>query len=231
MGRVFTWVLVIVLALVGGSVASNLAPIRELYDSLFNRQTTVATGDVVLKRLQEQKTLVAATGTFEVPVVVCNGSPESYDLQGQSDGQGRTPAQQLLEACSGVLDEKATVLASAEVDAVLDLSKLTANDITISGSSVSVVLPELELSEPRIDAEGGIAVIGKKGSLPIVGGDLPDDYQARAAGAAKSAVSTVAETSGLPQMGSRSAQSLFTSLLSALGFTKVDVSVPDAVGE
>ena len=53
--QVGTWALVIVIAVMGGSLLTNLAPLRELYDSLFNRQTFVATGDVVLKRLHEQK--------------------------------------------------------------------------------------------------------------------------------------------------------------------------------
>lgn len=210
---------------------TNLAPIRDLYDSLFNRQTFVATGDVVLKRLQEQKELVAATGTYEVPVVVCNGAPEAYDLQGEPDGDDRTPAQQLLDACTGLLDEKATVLASAEVDATIDLSTLTADDIDVTGTSVTVTLPAVELAEPRIDAEGGISVIGKDGSIPLIGAKLPDDYQARAAGAAKDAVSAVAGGSGLADTGSRSAQSLFTSLLTALGFDEVDVTVSGAVAD
>lgn len=229
--QVGTWALIVVIAVVGGSLLTNLAPLRELYDSLFNRQTFVATSDVVLKRLQEQKELVAATGTFEVPVVVCNGTPEAYDLQQEPDEEDRTPAQQLLEACSGLLDEKATLLASAEVDAIIDLGQLTADDIDIAGTRVAVTLPAVELAEPRIDAEDGISVIGRDGSIPLIGGELPDDYQARAAGAAKDAVSTVAGGSGLAHMGSRSAQSLFTSLLAALGFTEVDVTVAAPVAD
>lgn len=229
--QIGTWALVIVVAVVGGSLLTNLAPLRELYDSLFNRQTFVATGDVVLKRLQEQKELVAATGTYEVPVVVCNGTPKAYDLQAGADEQDRTPAQQLLEACTGLLDDKATLLASAEVDAIVDLGRLTTDDIDISGTSVAVSLPAVELAEPRIDAEGGISVIAKDGSIPLIGGKLPDDYQGRAAGAAKDAVAAVAGGSGLAQMGSRSAQSLFTSLLAALGFTEVDVTVAGPVAD
>lgn len=38
-------------------------------------------------------------------------------------------------------------------------------------------------------------------------------------------VSAVAGGSGLTQMGARSAESLFTGLLTALGFTEVDVTV------
>ena len=72
-------------------------------------------------------------------------------------------------------------------------------------------------------------MIGKDGSPPLVGGDLPEDYQARAAGAAKDAVSAVADGSGLVELGSRSAQNLFSSLLGALGFTEVDVSIATAV--
>jgi hypothetical protein len=223
--RVGTWAVALILAVVGGSLATNLSPIRDLYDSLFDRQTFVATGDVVLKRLREQKQLVAATGTFDVPVVVCNGSPEAFDLQEASDEEGRTPAQQLLDSCGGLLDEKATLLASAEVDAVINLAELQADDIDISGTRVSVTLPAVELAEPRIDAEGGMSVIGKEGSFPLIGGELPEDYQARAAGAAKDAVSAVAGGSGLTQMGSRSAESLFTSLLAALGFTEVNVTI------
>lgn len=207
---------------------ANLASLRDMFDPLFNQRTYVATGDVVLKRLQEQEELVAATGTFEVPVVVCNGSPKSYDLKDDPDEDGRTPAQQLLEACDGTLDAKVTVLASADVDAVIDLGKLVADDITISGDRVSVRLPSIELAEPRIDAERGISVIAKEGSVPIFGGEIPDDYQSQAAGVAKAAIGPLAGGSGLPELGTRSARSLFESLLSALGFADVEVMVKPA---
>ena len=228
MRQIGTLALVLVMAgmvLVGGALVTTLAPLRDLYDSLFNRQTVVATGDVVLQRLQEQEELVAATGTFQVPVVVCNGTSEAYDLQGEPDEEGRTPAQRLLEACDDFGDAKATMLASAEVDAVIDLGTLTARDIEVAGTRVAVILPAVELAEPRIDAEGGISVIGRDESLIA---KLPDDYQARAAGVAKEAVSAVADGSGLAETGERSAQSLFTSLLGALGFTEVDVTVAGA---
>lgn len=231
MGRVGTWALVLVIAVVGGSLATNLAPIRDMYDTLFGRETFVATGDVVLKRLQEQKELVTATGTFEVPVVVCEGTPKAYDLGGEADEEDRTPAQQLLESCSGVFDAKATLLASAEVDAVIDLGKLTADDIEVDGTRVTVTLPAVELAEPRIDAEGGISVVAIDGSIPVIGGELPEDYQARAAGAAKGSVSAVASGSDLGELGSRSAESLFTGLLSALGFSEVNVAFAESVSD
>lgn len=225
MKRVGTWALVLVIAIVGGSLLVSLGPIKDIYDSIFNRQTSVATGEVVLKSLREQKKLVAATGTYEVPVVVCNGTPKGYVLKDGRDEDGNTPAQQLLADCGGLLKAKATVLASADVDAVIDLRKLKSADISVSGDRVTVKLPGVTLAEPRVDAEDGISVIGKDGSVPLIGGKLPDDYLARAAGAAKTAVTRVANQSGLPDLGKRSAQSLFESLLSALGFTDVKVVV------
>ena len=226
MKRVVTWAVVAALIFVGASLASRWNPIKDVLDSIFPpTQTSEATGDVVLKRLQAQRKLVAATGTFEVPVVVCNGRPKAYDLADRADKDGRTPAERLLSACDGILDSKATVLAKAEVDAVIDLGKLTADDIEISGKRVSVRLPRVELTEPRIDAERGMAVIGKTGSIPIIGGKLPDDYQSRAATAAKKAVSGLAGQSGLPRTGSRSARSLFEGLLAGLGFTQTDVTI------
>jgi hypothetical protein len=226
--RLVTWTLAFVVVFVAGSLAMNLAGFRNLFDSVLNQRTYVATGDVVLKRLQEQKQLVAATGTFEVPVVVCNGSPTAYDLGDDPDDDGQTPAQRLLGACDGILDAKVTVLAGAEVDAIIDLSKLVADDITISGEAVTIRLPPIELAEPRVDAERGISVVAKKGSVPIVGGELPDDFQALAAGEAKEVIGRLAGQSGLPEMGSRSAQSFFETLLSGLGFAQVRVTVETA---
>lgn len=228
MKRVLTWAVTLVVVFVAGSLATNFAGLRNLLDPLLNQRTYVATGDVVLKKLQEQKKLVVATGSFEVPVVVCNGSPTAVDLKDDPDEDGRTPAQQLLEACDGFLDAKATVLASADVDAVIDLGDLVAGDITVSGKSVSVRLPPIALAKPRVDAERGISVIAKDGSVPIVGGELPDDYQARAAGEAKKAIGALAGRSGLPELGVRSAESLFESLLSLLGFAEVQVTVKPA---
>lgn len=223
MKRLGMMAVLLVGAIVGGSLLTTFGPVKDLFDSLFNRQTFVASGDVVLKRLQEQKELVAATGTFEVPVVVCNGTPKAYDLKDDADKDDRTPAQQLLESCDGLLDSKATVLVSAEVDAVINLARLGADDIAIDGTKVAVTLPAVELAEPRVDAESGLSVIGRDGSVPIIGGELPEDYQARAAGDAKAAVASVATRSGLPEMGTRSARGLFEGLLSALGFAEVEV--------
>lgn len=70
-----------------------------------------------------------------------------------------------------------------------------------------------------------VSVIAKDGSVPVIGGSLPEDYQSRAAGAAKEAIASVAEGSGLRAMGSQSAQRLFESLLSALGFSEVNVTI------
>lgn len=211
---------------VGALFASQWNPIEDAIDSVFpDNETSEAPGDVVLKRLQEQKKLVAATGFFEVPVVVCNGRPKTYDLDDSADTKGRTPAENLLNACDGLLDAKATVLAKAEVDAIIDLSKLTEADITVSGERVSVRLPVIELAEPRIDAERGIALIAKDGSIPIIGGELPENYQSRAAAAAKKAIDGLDGRSGLIEMGGRSARSLFEGLLAGLGFKQIDVTV------
>ncbi|HVF20096.1 MAG TPA: DUF4230 domain-containing protein [Mycobacteriales bacterium] len=225
MKRAVTWTLALILVFIAGSLATNLASFRNLFDSLLNQRTYVATGDVVLKRLREKKTFVAATGTFEVPVVVCDGSPRSYNLRDDPDDEGRTPAQQLLEACNGLLDSKATLLASAEVDAFIDLGKLGADDISVTGETVNVRLPTIEFSEPRIDAERGLSVIAKKGSVPIIGGDLPEDYQAQAAGEAKAAIARLASQSGLPELGARSATDFFESLLTLAGFADARVTI------
>lgn len=228
MKRIATWAAVLILVIGGGLIAVNLSFFKDLYNTFFNQQTYVATGDVVLKRLQEQEELSVATGSFEVPVVVCNGSPKSYDLTGEPDENDRTPAQQLRDACDGIFDAKATLLASAEVNATIDLGKLTAEDIDVSGSTVTVRLPPVELARPSIDAERGMSVIAIDGSVPVIGGSLPDDYQSQAATEAKTAVGRLAGQSGLPKLGAQSAQSLFGGLLSALGFTEVSVIIEDA---
>ena len=224
MKRVVVWALALIVIFFAGSLATNLNVIRKLLDPFLNQKTYVATGDVVLKKLKAQKTFIAATGSYEVPVVVCNGTPEVFDLRAKPDADGRTPAQRLLEACDGRLDAKATVLASAEVDAIIDLGELAADDIDVSGEVATVRLPPIKIAEPRIDAERGIAVLAKEGSVPFIGGKLPDDYQAQAAGAGKDAVGRVAAQSGLRELGERTAQSFFEGLLSLLGFTDVRVT-------
>lgn len=226
--RVVVCAFALIVIFFAGSLATNLNVFRNLLDPFLNQKTYVATGDVVLKKLKAQETFVAATGSFEVPVVVCNGTPESFDLRGKPDEDGRTPAQRLLEHCDGRLDAKATVLASVEVDAVIDLRKLAADDIDVSGEVAIIRLPPIVMEEPRVDAERGIAVLAKKGSVPWIGGRLPDDYQAQAAGAGKDAVGQVAVQSGLLERGERSAQSFFEGLLSMLGFTDMRVSFQTA---
>jgi len=226
--RVVTWALALLVIFFAGSLATNLTAIRNLLDPFLNQRTYVATGDVVLKSLQERETFVAATGIYEVPVVVCNGTPRAVDLRDEPDKDGRTPAQRLLEACDGFLDAKVTVLASAEVDAVIDLGKLAADDIDVSGDVATVRLPPIELAEARVDAERGISVLAKEGSVPFIGGKLPDDYQARAAGVGKDAVGGIAARSGLRELGERTAQSFFEGLLSLLGFADVRVTFQTA---
>lgn len=223
MRRVGSVVLVVVIAIVGGLLVSNLSPIRNLLDDLFNHKTFVATGDVVLKKLQETKTLDAASATFEVPVVVCNGNPTSYDLRGPADKERKTPAQQLLDACNGYTDAKATVLMTAEVRAQVNLANLNAQSVKVSGDTVTLTLPAITLSEPSIDAETGVAVIAVSSSIPIFGGKLPDNYVSAAAGSAKAAVAKVAVNSGVVETGRKSAETLFDGMLGLLGYKHVVV--------
>jgi hypothetical protein len=197
------------------AVATSIVPFRNFLDGLLNRDTYTATGAVVLRKLQAQDRLTVASGTFDVPVVVCNGKPTAY--------AERSSADRLLKSCSGIGAEKATVLVQADVAAVIDLSKIGENDVQIDGTTIQIHLPPPRLTRPTVDAESGVTIVALDTS--ILPGKLPDNYLALAARSGKSAVSQVAAESGLRQLGSDSAQTVFKRLLSSFGFKDVNVDV------
>jgi len=146
-------------------------------------------------------------------VVVCNGTPKSFE--------DREDADALLRSCNGIADEKATVLVEADVRAVIDLGELSRDDVEIDGTTIRLTLPEPTLADPSVDAETGVLIVGLDTS--IFPGKLPDDYLSDAAAEGKRAVNGVAERSGLLDLAKSSASSLFESLLTSLGFTDVEI--------
>lgn len=203
-----------VLALVVGLLVASVVPFRNFFDGLFGRDTYTATGDVVLKRLQESQDLEVAKGTYDVPVVVCNGRTRAFENFGGN-------ADQLLSMCRGIGDEKATVIVRAEVRAIVDLSTIRGDDVEIDGSRIRLRVPQPKLAEPVVDAEEGIMIVGIETS--ILPGKLPDDYLARAAARGKESVAAVAGDSGLVEQGEESTASIFEALLKSFGFTDVEI--------
>lgn len=184
-------------------------------DGLFNRETYTATGAVVLRKLGAEDEFVVAKGTFDVPLVVCNGRPRAYPE--------RSKGSDLLSTCDDLGDEKATLLVHSEVEAVIDLAELGADDVTIDGTSIEVKLPAPTLRRPTVDAGKGVTIVALDTS--ILPGQLPDDYLSRAAKAGKDAVSKVAGQSGLREIGMDSARSIFERLLRSFGFQDIKVTV------
>ncbi|MCB1257895.1 MAG: DUF4230 domain-containing protein [Microthrixaceae bacterium] len=217
--RVFGWSLVVAVFLVGAlSILGKFTSFGDYLGRFFGNETYSATGPVVLHKLQAMHELVVAEGTFEVPVVICNGKPKAYATREKAD--------ELLNACTGFRDEKATVLIRAKVQSVLDLSKVTQDDISVEGKNIEMRLPSPTLRRASVDAEDGVLIVGMKKS--IWPGGLPDDYLAQAAKAAKRSVSKVAEQSGLREMGSNSAQEIFERLLGAFKeYENVTVTVDE----
>jgi hypothetical protein len=201
---------VVVLAL----LLATLVPFRNFLDDLFNRDTYTATGDVVLKRLQDSQKLEVAKGTFDVPVVVCNGRATAHEQFGGD-------ADELLNTCDGLGDEKATVIIRSDVSSVIDLDDIKPGDVEIDGKEITIRVPRPRLDDPKVDAEKGVMIVGIESSpLP---GKLPDDYIARAAKSAKGAVSSVADESGLNERGEESTRSILEGLLKSFGFTDVTI--------
>lgn len=203
-----------VVALVVGLLVASVVPFRNFFDGLFDRDTFTATGDVVLKRLQESQDLEVAKGTYDVPVVVCNGRARAYEKFGGK-------ADRLLNTCNGLGDEKATVIVRAEVGAIVDLSTIRADDVEIDGTRIRLRVPQPRLGAPVVDAEKGIMIVGLETS--ILPGKLPDDYLSRAAARGKEAVASVAGDSGLVEQGEESTASIFEGLLKSFGFTEVEI--------
>lgn len=211
-----------VVALVVGLLVASIVPFRNFFDGIFNRDTFTATGDVVLKRLQESQDLEVAKGTYDVPVVVCNGRAQAFEDFGGD-------ASELLNMCTGIGDEKATVIVRAQVRAIVDLSKLGADDVEIDGKRITLRVPRPRLGEPSVDAEKGIMIVGIESS--ILPGKLPDDYLSRAAASGKDAVSSVAADSGLIELGEQSTASIFEGLLKSFGFEEVTIDFAEPAKE
>src|SRR6266508_2073915 len=127
----------------------------------FGQTQVDRTGPAVLDALADLSEYHAAQGSYQVLVDV-------------EDDTGWLPS-----ALSG---ERTVLQATGSVDAVVDLSGLDADAISVSedGSGVTITVPEAFLSEARIDPEHSRVIARDRGLLDRIGGvfsDTPTDDQ------------------------------------------------------
>ena len=202
-------------ALVVGLALASTGPIRGLIDGAFNRETYTTSGEAFMEQMKAASTLTVATGTFGVPVVVCNTfGARAYPKKADSSAD-------LASVCTGTGDEKATVIVQPEVQAVIDLKEIRDEDIEIRGDSIKLTVPRPKLATPVVDAETDVVIVSIESS--IWPGKLPDDYIAKAAAAGKVAAVESADESGLLKLGESSTRSVFKGLLGSFGFKEVDI--------
>lgn len=210
-----TVIVVVILASLGIlTIVGRFTSFGDSIAGFFKNETDAATGPVALYKLQEEDRLEVASGSFEVPVVVCNGKPKT-----EAD---RSTMQTLMKSCNGFRDERAILLVRARVPAVIDMSEIEDKDVQVTGKSIHIKLPRPILGDPVVDAEDGIMIISiNQSAWP---GKLPDDYLSRAAKASKVSVRAVADESGLRKMAERNTEAVFEGLLRSFEFDQVKVT-------
>lgn len=205
---------VAVLALIVGLFLAGFSP----FERFFHNETVTATGRVALLRIRSLQDFVAAEGSFQVPVVVCQKRGSKADIR----AFGRRDVDELLGFCTGFGDERATVLVEGTVQGTVDFGALKDSDIEVNGSKVTIRLPQPELEPSVVDAaKGGVTVIEKKTSFWP--GGLPENYQSRAAEEGATAINGVADDTALQSRAEESTRTFLEGLLRGLGFTDVTI--------
>ena len=115
--------------------------------------------------------------------------------------------------------DKIILVAHGEVIAGVDLSRLQAGDVSVTGDSVRVRLPKAEVLTTRIDNQATRVYSRTTGLL--VGADPNLESEVR--GQAERQISQAAIDEGILDKARQNARTSVGALLSALGFQTVDV--------
>ena len=127
-----------------------------------------------------------------------------------------------------VAGERSIMVAAGTVDAKVDFSKLTEENITVSADrkSVSIRLPAPELAQPRIDNDRTEVVARQRGLLTRIGGMFSDQpiNDKQLYEIAETKLREAAEQSQLRELAQKNTTAMLTTLLQSLGFEHITIT-------
>jgi hypothetical protein len=176
----------------------------------FKEQTVDRSGPAVLKSLQDLHSYHAATGNFQQIVDLQKDTPLPDELLGS----------------------RTLYIAYGSVDATVDFTELGGDAVDVSGDrkSATITLPRPRLSSARIDPTRSYVYDQNEGALNKIG-DLfasnDHNQQEMTVLAAHKIEAAAQQGSGLIARARENTRSMLSTLLSALGFTSVDVVYSD----
>lgn len=196
-------------------IVTNLAgfdPIGSLRESLFGIEDRPKAASTTLVSIKEVAELKVATGTFSVPVMFGE----------DQDGILKKVIPDAFDGNSGV------AIYEGSVDAFVDLSSLTEDDIEIDRKNRSIVItvPEPELSDPNVDESRSQVVVQNRGVFTRVGeffDDKPLSDREKLDDVAVEALVEAADQSNLAETARDNAETFLTDLAKNLGYDTVTV--------
>lgn len=175
----------------------------------FGAERTDRTHTPVLREIVDLQQFQAAEGTFQVVVDV-------------EDGMENVP--------SLLVGERATMMATGTVAAVVDLGGLTGDAVSVDGDRVTVRLPAPTLTGASIDHDLTEVTSRQRGVLTRLGSALGDDTGDDSAlyRVAAARIEAAAVGSDLVVRGKASTRETVAGLLTGLGFDDVTIVFADA---
>jgi Protein of unknown function (DUF4230) len=179
----------------------------------FAEHTTVRSGPVVLRSIQNMSRYEAAVGNYQVVV----------DLEKNT--------QYVPSALKG---KRTLFVGSGSVNAYVDFSQLGTNALTVSKdrTTVTVRLSHAQLERTNLDPQHSYVFATQQGLLDRIGafvsGSSGNEQALYVLAAQK--IQTAAADSGLLQRADTNTQNMLTGMLRALGFTKVTVTYATPMG-
>lgn len=201
------------LALLVLAVVALVVAVLGLRDGLrnpFATETRDRSQPAVLEAIEDLSVYKAATGNFQVLV----------DLE-----------KDIPLVPSAISGERTLFLAVGTVDAEVDFSTITGDAIQVSDdrTSVTVTLPRPTLSEARVDPEESRVASRERGLLDRLGGVFSDNptSERELYIAAEKKMQRAAAESDLVARAEANTRATLKSMLTALGFTNVEVTFTD----
>ena len=126
-----------------------------------------------------------------------------------------------------VAGERSVMVAAGTVDAKVDFSNLTAQNIVVSEDrkSVSIHLPQPVLADPRVDNERTEVVSRQRGVLTRIGGVFSDQpvNDKKLYVLAEEKLRTAAQESQLRDLAQKNTKAMLEALLRSLGFEQITI--------
>ncbi|MCU0267329.1 MAG: DUF4230 domain-containing protein [Acidimicrobiales bacterium] len=198
--------LVVGLAAAAALVVAVALVAVSLFDPFATTETERA-NPVVLTELQDLQRFTAASGRFSTIVDV------------------ETDAKYLPDVVKG---ERTVFIAEGDVEAYVDFAALTEDGIVVSedGTSVTVRVPEPQLTEPRLDPDATYVAARDRGLLDrledaVTDGEPTDDQALHQRADEK--LTEAADQSELRDQARENTETFLVSMLGAMGYEQVTV--------